>query len=102
MLMDLHTVIFLCSIHGDPGPTLKQTINNGMRTFQVETRRQPKQSNLCGLYVMRHIYDIVTDGRTKFGAKRFACAKPFSDDEVEHIRDVFCEYLYNQLKESGQ
>ncbi|KAI9077465.1 hypothetical protein K1719_040584 [Acacia pycnantha] len=63
---------------------LKQTINNGLRTFQVEvkkrhgfelqdpkwlcpkTRRQPKQSNLCGPYVMRHIYDIVTDGRTKF------------------------------------
>ncbi|KAI9110483.1 hypothetical protein K1719_018349 [Acacia pycnantha] len=31
--------------------------------------------------------------------QRFACAKPFSDDEVEHIRDVFCEYLYKQVLE---
>ncbi|KAI9071997.1 hypothetical protein K1719_046044 [Acacia pycnantha] len=50
-------------------------------------------------YVMKHIYDIVTEGKTKFGAKRFACEKPFDDDEVEHIRHVFCEYLYKLVLE---
>ena len=29
--------------------------------------------------------------------QRFSSPKPFSDDEVEHIREVFCEYLYKQV-----
>ncbi|KAI9078702.1 hypothetical protein K1719_039345 [Acacia pycnantha] len=88
MNMESHFVIFLCSTHSDPSPTLKQIINNGMTTFQrtvkkrrggfdlkdpkwyqPKTRRQPPESNLCAPYVMKHIYDIVTEGKTKFGAK---------------------------------
>ncbi|KAI9128941.1 hypothetical protein K1719_000424 [Acacia pycnantha] len=34
MNMESHYVIFLCSTHSDPSPTLKQIINNGMTTFQ--------------------------------------------------------------------
>ncbi|KAI9081723.1 hypothetical protein K1719_036326 [Acacia pycnantha] len=68
--------------------------------YQPKTRRQPPESNLCGPYVMKHIYDIVTEGKTKFAAKRFACEKPFDDDEVEHIRHVFCEYLYKLVLEN--
>ncbi|KAI9086180.1 hypothetical protein K1719_031901 [Acacia pycnantha] len=63
--MESHYVIFLCSIHLDPSPVLKQIINDGMKTFQVDvkkkrgvqltdpkwhkikTRRQPQESNLC-------------------------------------------------------
>ncbi|KAI9092221.1 hypothetical protein K1719_027721 [Acacia pycnantha] len=117
MNMESHYVIFLCSTHGDPSTTLKRIINNGMTTFQrtvkkrrgfdfnpkwyqPKTRRQPPESNLCGPYVMKHIYDIVTEGKTKFPAKRFACEKPFDDEEVEHIRHVFCEYLYKLVLEN--
>ncbi|KAI9085466.1 hypothetical protein K1719_032533 [Acacia pycnantha] len=71
---------FLCPV--DQSPTLKQIINNGMTTFQrtvkkrrggfdlkdpkwyqPKTRRQPPESNLCAPYVMKHIYDIVTEGK---------------------------------------
>ncbi|KAI9119740.1 hypothetical protein K1719_009129 [Acacia pycnantha] len=83
MNMVSHYVIFLCSTHSDPSPTLKQIINNGMTTFQrtvkkrrgfdhnpkwyqPKTRRQLPESNLCVPYVMKHIYNIVTEGKTKF------------------------------------
>ncbi|KAI9118715.1 hypothetical protein K1719_010160 [Acacia pycnantha] len=38
MNMESHYVIFLCSTHSDPSPTLKQIINNGMTTFQRTER----------------------------------------------------------------
>ncbi|KAI9090138.1 hypothetical protein K1719_028834 [Acacia pycnantha] len=87
MCMEEHTVVFLCSTHGSPGPTLKQTINDGMKTFQIQV-------------IKKHAYG---DKDPKWlTPKRFACPEPFSDDEVEHIRNVFCEYLYNELLKSGQ
>ena len=33
----------------------------------------------------------------------FQCSDPFSDAELEHIRNLFCEYLYDlTLKKSDQ
>ncbi|KAI9072255.1 hypothetical protein K1719_045783 [Acacia pycnantha] len=54
---------------------------------KIKTRRQPERSNLCGPYVMKHLYDIVTEGNTKVTLRRFACEEPFDDDEIEHIRE---------------
>ncbi|KAI9079838.1 hypothetical protein K1719_038248 [Acacia pycnantha] len=112
MNMELHYVIFLCSTHSDPSTTLQLMINNAMKTFRVDvkkrgaqitdpkwhkikTRRQPERSNLCGPYVMKHLYDIVTKGNTKVTLRRFACEEPFDDDEIEHIREVFVNICIN-------
>ncbi|KAK4258398.1 hypothetical protein QN277_007853 [Acacia crassicarpa] len=108
MCMVENKVIFLCSTHGEPVPTLVQTINDAMKTFQIdalqkrpakakepkwlrpETRRQPQVSNLCGQYIMKHMHDIVTKGETKLFEKMFQCPAPFSNAELEHIRELFC------------
>ncbi|KAI9117853.1 hypothetical protein K1719_011268 [Acacia pycnantha] len=37
--MESHYVIFLCSLHLDPSLVLKQIINDGMKTFQVDVKK---------------------------------------------------------------
>ncbi|XP_054783386.1 uncharacterized protein LOC129290598 isoform X2 [Prosopis cineraria] len=99
-----NVIFFLCSTHSEPGEDLKETMNTAMEAYQTmkdkkksyqpkepkwimpKSHRQPKGSNACGYYVMKHMLNIVTLGNTKFSKEMFNIQDPLSDEELKEIR----------------
>ncbi|XP_054800922.1 uncharacterized protein LOC129310697 [Prosopis cineraria] len=113
--MKSNTVVFLCSLHYKLGKEMKKTIDLAMRTYQnvvlqkhghelkdptwiePKSHRQPVRTNLCGLYVMRHMLNIITLGMTEFTKEMFDNSDAFSEAEIEDIRIRWATYFVENL-----
>ncbi|XP_054781916.1 uncharacterized protein LOC129289133 [Prosopis cineraria] len=99
--MKSNTIIFLCSLHYKLGKEMKKTIDLVMRTHQnvvlqkhrhelkdptwiePKSHRQLVKTNLCGLYVMRYMLNIITLGRTEFTKEMFDNSDAFSEVKLK-------------------
>ncbi|XP_054820185.1 uncharacterized protein LOC129319210 [Prosopis cineraria] len=53
--------------------------------IEPKSRRQPP-TNLCGFYVLRHVYNIITASLTEFTEEMFNDSSPFPQLEIQEIR----------------
>ncbi|XP_054810949.1 uncharacterized protein LOC129312394 [Prosopis cineraria] len=101
--MKNNSILFLCSLHHKLNPAMKKSCEQAMRIGQQvrlgktlhdvknptwitpKSRHQPP-TNLCGFYVLRHVYNIITAGLIELTEEMFNDSSPFSQSEIQEIR----------------
>ncbi|KAI9102356.1 hypothetical protein K1719_023558 [Acacia pycnantha] len=106
-----NTCYWLDSLGGKPNDDIKTMFTDGLKTFRTLTGareqggpkwyypkcpRQPGDTE-CGYYVIHFMLSIVSNERLTAFQHFFDSVAPFSDEEIDTVRDVLARHLLQHL-----